>query len=92
MNKEIKNVPRPETGTMQFGNDWPGVFIRGDNAVFYASCLSLMLRASREGKSCDPLTEMYVEGFISLLTSSDIRNRPVPQLAQLLEQSEETCE
>ena len=24
---------RPETGPMQFGDDWPGVFIRGDNAL-----------------------------------------------------------
>lgn len=27
---------RPETGPMQFGDDWPGVFIRGDNALFDA--------------------------------------------------------
>ena len=27
---------RPETGPMQFGEDWPGVFIRGDNAMAYA--------------------------------------------------------
>lgn len=27
---------RPETGPMQFGDDWPGVFIRGDNALFFA--------------------------------------------------------
>lgn len=25
-------MSRPETGPMQFGDDWPGVFIRGDNA------------------------------------------------------------
>lgn len=24
--------PRIETGVVQFGQDWPGVFIRGDNA------------------------------------------------------------
>jgi hypothetical protein len=27
---------RAETGRMQFGNDWPGVFIRGDEALNYA--------------------------------------------------------
>jgi len=26
---------RAETGPMRFGDDWPGVFIRGDNAFFY---------------------------------------------------------
>lgn len=26
---------RPETGPMKFGDDWTGVFIRGDNALMY---------------------------------------------------------
>jgi hypothetical protein len=25
-------LPRVETGPVQFGDDWPGLFIRGDNA------------------------------------------------------------
>lgn len=35
---DIRKVPAPadgqrvETGAIQFGDDWPGVFIRGDNA------------------------------------------------------------
>lgn len=28
---------------MQFGNDWPGVFIRGDNAAHYAQALDELL-------------------------------------------------
>lgn len=27
---------RVETGAVQFGDDWPGLFIRGDNAFYYA--------------------------------------------------------
>jgi hypothetical protein len=34
---------RIETGVVQFNSDWPGVFIRGDNAVGYASCLEQAL-------------------------------------------------
>jgi len=31
---------RPETGAMQFGEDWPGIFIRGDEALMgYATML-----------------------------------------------------
>jgi hypothetical protein len=30
---------RPETGPMQFGDDWCGIFIRGDNAFLYANAL-----------------------------------------------------
>jgi len=28
--------PRIETGAVQFGSDWPGLFIRGDNAAWLA--------------------------------------------------------
>lgn len=34
---------RPETGPMQFGDDWPGVFIRGDNALFDARAVDAAL-------------------------------------------------
>lgn len=27
-----KDFPRVETGAVQFGDDWPGLFIRGDGA------------------------------------------------------------
>lgn len=27
---------RMETGVLRFGDDWPGVFIRGDHALHYA--------------------------------------------------------
>jgi hypothetical protein len=30
---------RVETGPIQFGEDWPGTFIRGDNAAYYAMIL-----------------------------------------------------
>lgn len=38
-----KQEPRVETGPVQFGNDWPGVFIRGDNAAYYAMTLEGLL-------------------------------------------------
>ena len=42
---DVRELPhegdRVETGTVQFGDDWPGVFIRGDNAI----PLGHMLRA-----------------------------------------------
>jgi hypothetical protein len=42
----VKNLPAPadgqrvETGAVQFGDDWPGLFIRGDNAHSLAMNLS----------------------------------------------------
>jgi hypothetical protein len=31
-----EGMARPETGPMQFGDDWPGMFIRGDDAAWMA--------------------------------------------------------
>jgi hypothetical protein len=30
---------RIETGTLKIGDDWPGVFVRGDEALGFASAL-----------------------------------------------------
>lgn len=43
-----KQEERVESGPIQFGNDWPGVFLRGDNALFYAMALKKMLEAQTE--------------------------------------------
>lgn len=45
---QIRQLPavgdRVETGPVAFGDDWPGVFIRGDNALIgYAPALSRVL-------------------------------------------------
>lgn len=34
---------RVESGPLQFGDDWPGVFIRGDEAGFMALTLQMFL-------------------------------------------------
>ena len=34
---------RVETGAVQFGDDWPGVFIRGDSAAYYAMIIDTLL-------------------------------------------------
>jgi hypothetical protein len=31
---------RVETGVMQFGDDWPGIFIRGDDALSFAHAIA----------------------------------------------------
>jgi hypothetical protein len=41
----IQKVDRPseatrvETGAVQFGDDWPGLFVRGDQAIHLAHCI-----------------------------------------------------
>lgn len=41
---------RPETGPMQFGDDWPGVFIRGDNALYDSYMLNEALKLIPEDR------------------------------------------
>ena len=36
---------RPETGGMRFGDDWRGVFIRGDNALHYYLTLTSYIQS-----------------------------------------------
>lgn len=39
----VAQATRVETGPIQFGDDWPGVFIRGDNALHFAIVLDRAL-------------------------------------------------
>lgn len=61
---------RPETGQMQFGDDWPGVFIRGDNAAHYM----LTLRQALSAPDLHPLTRMTLEGLCGLLAGSNVHS------------------
>ena len=36
-------TPRVETGPTRFGEDWPGLFIRGDEALGYAMQLDQII-------------------------------------------------
>lgn len=43
--------PRVETGAVQFGDDWRGIFIRGDNAGWIAHCIGVI------GQEIDKLSD-----------------------------------
>lgn len=36
---KLQKLTRLETGPIQLGDDWPGVVIRGDDAIGYATAL-----------------------------------------------------
>ncbi len=66
----MKNMTtRIETGPVQFDDDWPGIFIRGDNAMFYAMSLQQVLNGS-----ADFVTQAYLKGLVDLLQSCDARS------------------
>lgn len=61
-----KKHRRAETGPMAFGDDWPGVFIRGDNAGWYA----MLLRQHLENPGSLGVNQSVLEGLVSLLGGS----------------------
>lgn len=74
---------RIETGVVQFGDDCPGVFIRGDNAGFYGGLLSSLLQRS----DLSILDRGALESLSRLLTSSNVHHNPSD--VQLLKPYEE---
>jgi len=59
--------PRIETGPVQFGKDWPGTFIRGDNAAYYAMCLEMLLNGT-----AGSFEQGALKGLLSDLKASKI--------------------
>jgi len=71
---------RAETGVMQFGDDWPGVFIRGDNAKMFV----IALEEARSGRYSYG-GHTLLDALLRLLSSSDLcgPDRIAPQKARL---------
>lgn len=69
----IRKLPaqaeRVESGPIQFGDDWPGVFIRGDGAGYYALLLRQFL-AGDLNLQRDFFDKEQLEGLQKLLASS----------------------
>jgi hypothetical protein len=76
---DIRELPhmteRVETGPVQFGSqDWPGVFIRGDNAFFYAGAIRELLSSlSPKHIQQNPIAYNGVKGIAELLESCFIK-------------------
>ena len=81
---------RVQTGLMQFGDDFPGVFIRGDHAAYYSLVLSDLLAKSRNEKSMasfDPIAlATHAEALIDILSYSHGEKPKVIQELKPLEE------
>lgn len=67
---------RVETGPIQFGDDWPGIFIRGDNALYISYCLQHVVDPMKEAAKNNSAMWMYIAeltNLIKLLESCDAR-------------------
>ncbi len=71
---DIRKLPatdvRVETGPIQFGDDWPGTFIRGDNAAYYAAHLKRLIDGSVDYR--DEISISVLRGLLSDLRSSRV--------------------
>lgn len=51
---KVRRMPeqkeRMESGPVQFGTDWPGVFVRGDSAFGYAMMIEDLLQSADQDK------------------------------------------
>jgi hypothetical protein len=78
--KDIRHFPevteRVESGPIQFGDDWPGVWIRGDDALGMAGMLDLALQHLPATAEADAwIGRAAIEGLISSLRSCSVYGR-----------------
>ncbi len=65
-----KDMSRMESGVIQFGDDWPGIFVRGDDALYTAINLSEVTKLIEKQNS---LLSVNLTNFAELLFACDIR-------------------
>lgn len=63
--------PRVETGSLTFGDDWPGCFIRGDDAFAYSQALQVLLNKAR-AKLQTHEGHQDIESFAAVLTLENL--------------------
>lgn len=70
-------MSRLSTGVTQCGDDWPGVFIRGDEAMHYAEELADVVAAEPSGDGLMlVLRREALLRLAALLGSADVRATP----------------
>jgi len=69
--------PRMEDGPVQFGEDWPGLLLRGDTAMNFAYHLEVLLATN---PAVNQITLEVVQGLVSDLQSCNLVRRREPLL------------
>lgn len=79
-------MSRIETGVLAINDDWPGVFIRGDDAAYYAACTRHLLDLA---PLSDPFVRSALSSLADLLESSRV-GKATPQHIQTQEPSNDS--
>jgi len=69
-------MDRLETGAVRFGEDWPGVFLRGDDCFGLALTIEDTLREIKRLPGFNPLHVSYLEGLLKTLKASNLHLNP----------------
>jgi isoprenylcysteine carboxyl methyltransferase (ICMT) family protein YpbQ len=76
MMQKVRQLPeqqeRVETGAVQFGNDWPGLFIRGDDAFYYAHKIRVLCDQMRTSKDLSAIMAVVVLDSVARLIEEDV--------------------
>lgn len=86
MAQSQKHMPRVETGPIKFGDDWTGVFIRGDRAFGIVQILEIIKRGIEEGELASSQMKIAIaslHALVQLLKASD-ENTPTNYVVQRL--------
>lgn len=73
---------RIETGSLQFGTDWPGTFIRGDESFHYRIQLETLVAGTEETAE-NMIALSAAKSLIQLLASSEVGKGTPVQLKPL---------
>jgi hypothetical protein len=71
-------MTRVETGPLMFGDDWPGMFLRGDDALGYALYLDQAANRLEKADELGWMDAMFLRQFAELLRESRV-NRPATE-------------
>jgi hypothetical protein len=74
--------PRIESGPLVFGSDWPGLFLRGDDALHFAMHLRTIIDCAEKSGAGKSISLAVVRGLLDDLLSVDAAN-PAVQRQQL---------
>jgi hypothetical protein len=81
-------MTRLETGVVQVNGDWPGVFIRGDDAFALSHAVAFALATIQKQKELDVsamIAKGALDGLLRLLQESDMGHPDFNQNIQRLE-------
>ncbi len=76
MKRKLRTLPavegRVETGAIQFGGDWPGLFIRGDDAMGLVGAINEINAFLKALLKAHKIYEEDVTGVVRALMSLDV--------------------